>query len=75
MSYKNWDLSALEARWRVRRGRVSEAVRRIDTSAMTRFGRDPFERRWLEQNGGAGPFTEIGSRNGPKGSVLRRANL
>lgn len=58
MSYKDWDLSALEEMWE-RRSRAVEAVkRRIDTTGMTRPKRDPDERRFLEEQGRPGPFVE-----------------
>lgn len=58
MSYKDWDLSALEEMWDRRARAVQEAVRKIDTTGMTRPRRDPAERKFLEERGRLGPFIE-----------------
>ncbi len=58
MSYKDWDLSELEAMWERRRRLVREAKKNIDTTGMTRPRRDPAERRFLEERGMLGPFIE-----------------
>lgn len=56
--HKTWDLTELRAMWESRRKAVHEAKRRIDTTGMTRPRRDPDERRFLEEQGMLGPFTE-----------------
>lgn len=58
MSYKEWDLSALEEMWNHRALAVQEAIRKIDTTGMTRPRRDPAERKFLEERGRLGPFIE-----------------
>ncbi|HEX2091698.1 MAG TPA: hypothetical protein VHG28_04815 [Longimicrobiaceae bacterium] len=58
MSYKDWDLSALEEMWDRRARAVQKAIRNIDTTGMTRPRRDPDERAFLEERGMLGPFIE-----------------
>ncbi len=58
MSYKDWDLSELQAMWERRAKLVEEAKRGIDTTGMARPRRDPDERRFLEERGRTGSFIE-----------------
>lgn len=58
MDYKSWDLTALEEMWDRRARAVKEAIRKIDTTGMTRPRRDPAERAFLEERGRLGPFIE-----------------
>ena len=58
MSYRDWDLSALEEMWDRRERAVQEAIRGMDTTGMTRPKRDPDERAFLEARGRLGPFIE-----------------
>lgn len=58
MDYKSWDLSELEEMWDRRARAVQEAIRKIDTTGMTRPRRDPAERKFLEERGRLGPFIE-----------------
>lgn len=62
MSHKEWDLTALEEMWDRGERAVQEAIRTIDTTGMTRPRRDPAERRFLEERGRLGPFTETDVR-------------
>ena len=54
----DWDLRELEAMWAEREKLVEAAKRGIDVRGMTRPARDPFERAWLNEHGGGGPFVE-----------------
>ena len=58
MDYKTWDLSELEEMWDRRARAVQEAIRKIDTTGMTRPRRNPAERKFLEERGWLGPFVE-----------------
>lgn len=58
MSYRDWDLSALEEMWDRRERAVREAIQGIDPTGMTRPRRDPAEREFLEERGRLGPFIE-----------------
>lgn len=58
MSYKDWDLTALEAMWKRRARAVQEAKCTITVAGMTRPPRDLEERRFLEEQGRPGPFAK-----------------
>lgn len=51
----------LELEWAERYERVRRVNARIDPRGMTRPGRDPDERRFLEAVGQLGPFSESSS--------------
>lgn len=58
MSYRDWDLTALEAMWKRRARAVAEAKSTVVVQGMTRPRRDLDERRFLEEQGRPGPFVE-----------------